>query len=205
MGWFSDLFSPKKTEEPERDYSNRAVPDPHTVEGRAPFIDAWDGYADKRSGSGSPLHTIGRHPAQIPGEYPTSEGQFDREEPVYTVAPLATQSVRMRAPDPRWASTTPIRTQRAPSTYRTVNPFDWKLARHLNGLRFSMASHIRTYSVGGMKPVIQRRNTFRLLPPPHDINRTNLPASGTAVNVSEMDSRGISAGQYRSPVSRLGG
>lgn len=203
MGWFANLFATKAKEEPPRDYSNRAVPDPHTPEGRAPYVDAWSGYADKKSGS--PLKTLGRQPQQIPGEYPTSEGQYDREETLYAVAPPAVQTQKVRAPDPRWIATPAKRPQRAPTTYRALNPFDWQYARQLNGTHFSMASNIRTYPVGGMLPAVPRRNTFRLMPPPHDISQTNLPANGTSVDVSSMDIRGVASGQYRSPTVRLGG
>lgn len=201
MGWFANLFGSKKPpEDSPRDYTNRAVPDPHTNEGRAPYVDAWTGYADKKAGA--PLKTIGREPRQIPGEYPTSD-QFDRDDIRYAVAPGAVQTKKVRAPDPRWVATDPIRPQRTPSTYRAVQPFDWQFARQMNGLHFSMASNIRTYPIGGMLPVVPRRNTYRLLPPPRDINQTNLPANGTAVDVSEMDIRGVSSGQYRSATSRL--
>lgn len=201
MGWFANIFGSKPPEDAERDYSNRAVPDPHTPEGRAPYIDAWVGYADKKSGS--PLKTIGRQPSQIRGEYPTSEGQFDQEETLYAVAPPAVQTVKVRAPDPRWIPTGSIRPQRAPTSYRAINPFDWQYARQMNGLHFSMASNLRTYAIGGMQPVTSRRNTFRLIPPPHDVNQTNYPRGGTAVDVSDMDIRGVDSGHYRSAITRL--
>lgn len=200
MGWFANLFGKEKVEPAQRDYSNRAVPDPHTPEGKAPYIDAWTGYSSRKSGD--PLKTIGREPRQVPGEYPASE-QFTREQPMYKTAVPQEMYERPRSPDPRWVATTPIRPQRSQSTFRTVNPFDWQFTRRLDGRHFSMASHIRTYRIGGMKPVTSRRNTYRLLPPPRDMAHTNLPASGTAFNVSDMDTRGVSV-EGRSPMARLG-
>lgn len=200
MGFFANLFGKKTEEAVPRDYSNRATPDPHRPEGQAPYVRAWDGYASSRSGD--PLRTIGREPRQVAGDYPSGENQFDSEVPLWTVAPGAVMGERPRSPDPRWVATTPIRPQRTPSTYRTVNPFDWQYARQLNGLHFSMASNLRTYAIGGMQPVIARRNTWRMLPPPHDINQTDLPRSGTSFDVSEMDIRGVVSGG-RSPTARL--
>lgn len=199
MGWLANLFAKREEETPQRDYNKLAVPDPHTPEGHAPYIDAWTGYAFRKSGD--PLRTIGREPRQVPGEYPSSE-QFTREQPLYKTAQPQGMTEWQRSPDPRWQGTTPIRPQRTQSTFRATNPFDWQFTRRLDGRHFSMASHIRNYRVGGMQPVTSRRNTYRLLPPPRDLAMTNLPSGGTSFDIDDMDMRGL-VPEARSPIARL--
>jgi hypothetical protein len=202
---FFGLFGKKPDPEPEvREYDKLAVPDPEQPEGKAPYIEAWTGYAPKRlQVPPSEMHTAGREPRQVKGDYPASEMEMV-EEAHWKTAPDAIQDVKEFAPDPRWAALKrpALRVQRAPTTYRVTNPFDWQLAHNLNGFHFSMANHIRTYAIGGMEPVLTRRNTFRLMPPPHDVNQTNV--GNTAFDVSDMDMQSpISA--WRSPTARLGG
>lgn len=204
---FFGLFAKKEptVEVQERDYSRVAVPDPHMPDGQAPYIEAWIGYAPARMKvRPSELHTVGREPRQLAGEYPASEMEMI-EDPEWKVAPDADQVGWVQAPDPRWTAlkNPPKRKQRVPSTYRVTNPFDWQLARNLNGLHFSMADNIRTYAIGGMQPAVPRRNTFRLTPPPHDVNQTNVRGD-QAFDVQDMDMKSpVSA--WRSPVARLGG
>lgn len=64
----------------------------------------------------------------------------------------------------------------APSIYLFQRPFDQKVARRNTGDHFSMASNKRTYEIFGMAPVTKRRNTFRIDPPPHDIDIVDMPA-----------------------------
>lgn len=208
MGFWRDLFAGRKVDEPEgnvRDYDKLAVPDPHTPQGQAPYIGAWVGYAPHRMMvTPSDMHTVGREPRQVPGPYPAANTDpGERERTDWRVAPSAIQSVQRFAPNPGWEGHKhpPHRPQRAPTTYRVTNPFDWQFARNLNGLMFSMASNIRTYAIGGMKPVIPRRNTFRLMPPPHDINQTNV--SRTTFDVEDMDMSSPSRA-WTSPLARLG-
>jgi hypothetical protein len=82
------------------------------------------------------------------------------------------------APDPR--RTPPPETRltqsMSPSRYWFTRPFDQHAARRLNGLHFSMADHRRDYPIMGMQPVTARRNTYRLDPPPHDIDIVDEPA-----------------------------
>lgn len=214
MRWFGDLFRRRDppVEIEERDYSRVAVPDPHMPDGKAAYIDAWVGYSDRRMMvRPRDLHTVGREPRQVHGAYPTSEMTVV-EEVEWKVAPEAIQTVRQQAPDPRWAALKkpPLRRQRAPTTYRVQNPFDWQnmdsvpgyVGYHgLNGLHFSMASNIRTYPIGGMLPMTSRRNTFRLMPPPHDVNQTNVPAD-IAFDVSDMDMASAPSA-WRNPLARL--
>lgn len=206
MGIWGKLFGDREPEPgiEARDYEKLAVPDPRTPSGHAPYIDAWVGYAP--SGlklTPSQLHTVGREPRQVPGKYPaanTSPGEV--EDVMWKVPPSAVQSVQRfeEHPGVEGHKKPAHRPQRTISTYRTTHPFDWKFARRLNGLRFSMASHIRTYPVGGMQPAVSRRNTFRLMPPPHDINQTNV--TSTTFNVADMDMASpVSA--WTSPLSRL--
>lgn len=58
-------------------------------------------------------------------------------------------------------------------------------ADHMNGTHFSMADNVRTYPIGGMLPVVARRNTFRLEPPPIDINQTDYPPTGDRFDVPD--------------------
>ena len=87
---------------------------------------------------------------------------------------MATQS---RAPDPRWVPVTPSRQTITPSNYSFMRPFQQWGARELNGNRFSMASNVRAYQVGGMQPAKERnrRNTYRVEPAPWDENIVDLP------------------------------
>lgn len=201
---FFGLFGKKAEPEPvERSYDRVAVPDPKTPEGQAPYIEAWTGYAPKRlMVRPSDMYTVGREPRQVSGDYPASEMAMV-EDPEYKVAPVAVQTGWVQGDDPRWTAfkRPALRTQRSPSTYRVSNPFDWQLAHKLSGFHFSMANHIRTYAIGGMQPVLSRRNTFRLMPPPHDVNQANV--SDNVFDVTDMDMQSpVSA--YRSPMQRLG-
>lgn len=204
---FFGLFAKKEltVDVEERDYSRVAVPDPHMPDGQAPYIDAWTGYAPARMKvRPSELHTVGREPRQVAGEYPASE-MASIEDPEWKVAPQAEQTGWVQGDDPRWTALKKpaLRVQRAPTTYRVSHPFDWEFAHHLNGQHFSMADNIRTYSIGGMQPAIPRRNTFRLTPPPHDVNQANVRGN-QAFDVNDMDMKSpVSA--WRSPVARLGG
>lgn len=78
---------------------------------------------------------------------------------------------------------TPIRPRLVPFGFRelakSVQRFGAHNQRNGPDVTFSMASQKRTYSIGGMTPVMRRRNTYRLEPPPIDVNTTDLPSSGT--------------------------
>src|SRR6266576_3346794 len=55
----------------------------------------------------------------------------------------------------------------------------------MNGTHFSMADNVRTYPIGGMQSVVSRRNTYRLAPPPLDINSAVMPPSAEKFDVPE--------------------
>lgn len=88
----------------------------------------------------------------------------------------------VRPPQPR-------RARLIPSSFRETNDSVQRFGAHnqQNGpnVTFSMASQRRTYAIGGMTPVIARRNTYRLEPPPVDLNRTDLPSSGSQFRVAD--------------------
>lgn len=108
-----------------------------------------------------------------------------------------------RAPDPRWtAPQEGLRptTRQSPSNYRFTRPFDQKVARHLNGLHFSMASMHRSYPINGMQPPRRFRNTWRLEPPPNDMQMADMPADSTpdaVVNTYVSPQVSPSRGAYR--------
>jgi hypothetical protein len=83
----------------------------------------------------------------------------------------------------------PKRRRLIQSTFRQTADSVQRFGAHnqQNGPRVnsSMATQRRTYSIGGMTPVIGRRNTYRLEPPPVDLNRTDLPSSGTRFDVAD--------------------
>lgn len=90
------------------------------------------------------------------------------------------------APNPRLVPTEETRPTQgmSPTTYTSSRLWDQLAkgngARTFNGRHFSMADHRRNYDVLGMQPVITRRNTMRLSPPPWDENMYD----GTAVPYS---------------------
>lgn len=63
----------------------------------------------------------------------------------------------------------------SPRTYSFTRPWDRFSARYLNGNHFSMADHRRDYEIGGMGPVVSRRNTYRMEPVPWDLDVIDLP------------------------------
>lgn len=81
-----------------------------------------------------------------------------------------------RAPDPRWNPPMPSRVTAfmSPRSYAFWRPFNRPPARN-NGMHFSMADHRRTYDVLGMKPIAQKRNTFRVDPTPWDAQQYDVP------------------------------
>jgi hypothetical protein len=83
----------------------------------------------------------------------------------------------------------PIRRRLVQSSFRQTADSVQRFGAHnqQNGpdVTFSMASQRRTYAIGGMTPVIGRRNTYRLEPPPVDMNRTDLPPSGSRFDVAD--------------------
>ncbi len=91
----------------------------------------------------------------------------------------------------------------SPRSYTFLRPFDQfnrnyanvniGSARQLNGQHLSMADHRREYPILGIKPNHNRRNTYRLDPPPWDADVVDVPpdvtpdvtsARITAVNTS---------------------
>jgi hypothetical protein len=83
----------------------------------------------------------------------------------------------------------PQRPRLIQTTFRQLSDSVQRFGAHnqQNGPRVtaSMAAHRRAYDIGGMTPVIGRRNTYRLEPPPVDMNRTDLPPSGTRFDVAD--------------------
>lgn len=92
----------------------------------------------------------------------------------------------------------PIRRRIIPSTFRQVNVSVQRFGAHNqnNGphVASSMATQRRTFPIGGMTPVIGRRNTYRLEPPPVDLNRTDLPPSGSRFDVADATTVSRSGG-----------
>jgi len=92
---------------------------------------------------------------------------------------------------------TPIRPRLVPSPFRELASSVQRFGAHgqSNGpdVTSSMATQRRTYSIGGMTPVIARRNTYRLEPPPVDLNRTDLPSTGTRFDVPSAVTLGANA------------
>lgn len=99
------------------------------------------------------------------------------EETISSTEVLAHVFQESRAPDPRWSPPQVSRLNNRPTSYSFVRPFDRMSARKLNGTHFSMAEAIRAYDIGGMRPVTSRRNTWRVQPPPHDMENIDLPSS----------------------------
>lgn len=91
-----------------------------------------------------------------------------------------------------WLYTTPsprVTSTHSPSTYSFTRPFDQDLAHALNGTHYSQASQSRGYPLGGMEPVSNLRNTFRITPPNRDSENMDLisvyaPAPDPAIYVS---------------------
>lgn len=83
----------------------------------------------------------------------------------------------------------PQRPRLIQSTFRQLSDSVQRFGAHnqQNGpdVTTSMASQKRTYPIGGMAPVMKRRNTYRLEPPPIDMNRTDLPPSGSRFDVAD--------------------
>lgn len=96
-----------------------------------------------------------------------------------------TESKGIFPSDRRWADNprrTPPAESRvtqvmAPSTYLFTRPFDQHSARTLNGTHFSMADHRRNYEILGMAPARSTRNTYRIEPPPWDLDIVDVPAT----------------------------
>ena len=90
-----------------------------------------------------------------------------------------------RAPDPRWTATPEPRptTRMSPANWSFTRPFAENYTgteRFLNGVHFSMADHRRVYPILGMNPPKhQTMNTYRIDPPPWDVNETITPADTT--------------------------
>jgi hypothetical protein len=104
------------------------------------------------------------------------------------------------APNPR---ATPVPEDRptmrmSPRTYSFMRPFDQLnraygdvvvgSARRLNGVHFSMADHRREYPILGMRPVQQRRNTYRIEPPPWDADMVDVPENEPTVQSARISS-----------------
>jgi hypothetical protein len=67
-------------------------------------------------------------------------------------------------------------TQRmSPRTYTFLRPFGQDVARYLNGMHFSMASHRREYPILGQQPPRTLRNTYRITPAPWDADMVDMP------------------------------
>lgn len=82
-----------------------------------------------------------------------------------------------------WLSTadSPRKTSHmSPSNYRFLRPFDQRWSRVLTGQHSSAASVARAMPVGGMEPVRNFRNTFRLEPTARDIENVDLSGARTA-------------------------
>lgn len=77
-------------------------------------------------------------------------------------------------PEPRYTQ------QMAPRSYSFTRPFDQHAARQFNGNHFSMADHRRNYEILGMAPVRSMRNTYRIDPPPWDIDIVDMPPDDIA-------------------------
>lgn len=113
-------------------------------------------------GPGAEIET--RHNTQ---EYVDADGW----QPKRPVGPMpkraAPDSRRTPPPEPRLTNLL------APSRWIFTRPFDQHAARTLNGIHFSMADHRRTYPIMGMQPVQAKRNTYRVDPPPYDLDITD--------------------------------
>lgn len=88
------------------------------------------------------------------------------------------------------------------TAFREINRSVEGTANKMNGTHFSMADNVRTYPIGGMLPVVSRRNTWRMEPPPIDINQTDFPAEGNRFQVPEKVTVDVALG-LRSPGDRL--
>lgn len=74
-----------------------------------------------------------------------------------------------------------------PTTYEFARDmWQWRGERQLNGTHFSMADNIRSYPLGGMRPANERnrRNTYRLNPPPWDEQMVDMPTPSELPQVS---------------------
>lgn len=76
-----------------------------------------------------------------------------------------------------------------PSNYTFTRPFDQNSkgngARAFNGTHFSMADHRRDYEIGGMRPMRQSRNTYRVDPTPWDADMYDVPPQETMGTVTQ--------------------
>lgn len=80
-------------------------------------------------------------------------------------------------PETRWTE------KLSPANWSFTRPFDRNSkgngARSLNGMHFSMADHRRDYTIGGMRPWRQSRNTYRMDPSPWDADMYDVPPTET--------------------------
>lgn len=196
MGWFR-----RKTEPTPVGPNPHAVPDPRTQAGMAPYIRAdsptWANEQVVRRG---PTLRLGAGTIVAPSQN-KSRTDVDRARTMYAsqipTTPLTPLSGRW-APNPLSHTRPPARIQWSETEFRETNPFDWQYAHRGDGRHMSMATLIRAYPVGGMQPMMVRRNTYRLEPPPHDIRQTDLPAEGTTFDVDQMSVAGVSPYSLRS-------
>lgn len=110
---------------------------------------------------------------------------------------LEVQTNAGRAPDPRWEPVPVGRLQRTPQDYSFLRPFDVEMGkRNFSGVHFSMADHKRmntSSQIFGLQPTRNARNTYRIAPPPMDVNIVDLPSYGTTPPVQQAE--------YTSPAS----
>jgi len=95
-----------------------------------------------------------------------------------------------RAPDPRWSPVPVGRIMRTPQDYSFLRPFDVEMGvRNFNGTHYSMADHKRMNQpqVYGFTPTPSARNTYRVAPPPMDVNIVDLPPYGTTPPVVQAE------------------
>lgn len=171
---------------------NYGVP---SLEEGAPYVD-YPGWAPElrtsttEVPSAQRLGTIGRYDYRPDPTKPPQEGYWQRRaadttkrHSVEKVDANGWDESKGIAPeDQRWAynprlhppAESRVTQKMAPRGYSFTRPYDGP-PRTFNGMHFSMADHRRTYPILGMAPIRSRRNTYRLEPPPWDIDVVDMP------------------------------
>jgi hypothetical protein len=85
---------------------------------------------------------------------------------------------KVKGPHPLWNPPPEPRltSQLSPHTYAFQRPWDQEIARRFSGSHVSLADNRRSYEILTMRPVTQRRNTYRVEPTPWDTDIVDQPA-----------------------------
>lgn len=118
----------------------------------------------------SPESRDERGDLEVPQRYGVEEMISDPDH-----FPQAVEEPQNMGPDPKWNPPPVHSGVSTPSVWRFFRPFGQQVEHRFTGEHFSMASHTRNYPIYGMQEWHERRNTYRMEPPPRDVTIQDRP------------------------------